>query len=280
MTISDTFTMAATYCEPDSGPGKALQILTHGVGFDRTYWDFPFNDYSYSYVEAALKDNYSTFAYDRLGVGQSSAPSDKPISEIQPWLEIESLHDLTVQLRNAVLPGVSAHYDKVFHVGHSFGSRLTYNLAASYPEGISDGIALTGFSHLSLLRVPGGPNDGTPLALLGPYFPMGANFINAHELPQFAEFPDGYVGFSNKRALHNDFFAPDNFDPAILAPTFEITQPMTVGELLTLNNPANVYSNFSGPVLFISGGRFGRFLPFSHAYMVSTQFLKLTQDLR
>lgn len=256
--------MAATYCEPDSGPGKALQILTHGVGFDRTYWDFGFHDYNYSYVEAALDENYSTFAYDRLGVGQSSAPSDEPIAEIQPWLEIESLYNLTVQLREAVLPGVSARYDKVFHVGHSFGSRLTYNLAAKYPEGVSDGLALTGFSHVSLLNV-----NGTPLGLVGPYFPMGANFINARTLAQFDGFPDGYVAFSNERALHNDFFAPGNFDPAILGPAFDATQPMTVGELLTLNNPANVNSTFGGPVFFISGGKLScGFIHFPHAFII------------
>lgn len=215
-------------------------------------------------MEAALDENYSTFAYDRLGVGQSSAPSDEPIAEIQPWLEIESLYNLTVQLREAVLPGIPARYDKVFHVGHSFGSRLTYNLAAKYPEGVSDGLALTGFSHVSLLNV-----NGTPLGLVGPYFPMGANFINARALAQFDGFPDGYVAFSNERALHNDFFAPGNFDPAILGPAFDATQPMTVGELLTLNNPANVNSTFGGPVFFISGGKLScGFIHFPHAFII------------
>ncbi|KAK7747561.1 hypothetical protein SLS62_009059 [Diatrype stigma] len=251
VTINGTFSMGATYCEPDTGPGKALQVLTHGVGFDRGYWDFPYHDYNYSYVSAALAANYSTFAYDRLGIGQSSAPSREPIAEIQPWLEIASLHALTLQLRAAALPGI-ARYAKIFHVGHSFGSRLTYNLAATYPEvgAVSDGIALTGFSHVSFLNV-----GGAPLGLEGPYFAMGANFAGARSLlPRFAAYPDGYVALADRQALHNDFFAPGNFDPEILAPAFEATQPITVGELLTLNNPGNVNSTFGGPVLLITGG--------------------------
>lgn len=29
------YKIKATYCEPDHGASKVLQILTHGVGFDR-----------------------------------------------------------------------------------------------------------------------------------------------------------------------------------------------------------------------------------------------------
>lgn len=34
-TVSGDYEIAATYCEPDTGPGKVLQLLTHGIGFDR-----------------------------------------------------------------------------------------------------------------------------------------------------------------------------------------------------------------------------------------------------
>ena len=42
-TIAGTYNIAATYCEPDNGPANVLQVLTHGIGFDRSYWDVPFN---------------------------------------------------------------------------------------------------------------------------------------------------------------------------------------------------------------------------------------------
>ena len=56
MNVSGSYCIAATHCTPDSGPGKALQILTHGIGFDRSYWDFPaVHGRNYSYVNAALE---------------------------------------------------------------------------------------------------------------------------------------------------------------------------------------------------------------------------------
>ncbi|ORY55857.1 Alpha/Beta hydrolase protein [Pseudomassariella vexata] len=248
-TMSSTYSIAATYCEPDAGPGKALQILTHGIGFDRSYWDFPTNDYNYSYVNAALAANYSTFTYDRLGTGQSYAPSNSPMTDIQPWPEISSLGALTSLIRSTALPGVSATYPKIFHIGHSFGSRITYNLAATYiseAEPISDGIVLTGFSHVTFLD---------PYRLVGPYFPFGCNFVQANTFPRFSTYPDGYLALGALSALQIDFFAPGNFDPDIVEAAFESTQPVAVGELLTLNNPGNVNSTFEGPVLVMTGER-------------------------
>ncbi|RYP03810.1 hypothetical protein DL765_010385 [Monosporascus sp. GIB2] len=94
---------------------------------------------------------YSASVYDRLGIGQSSAVGE-PWTEIRPRLEISSLHTLTAMLRDTTVSGIPASYDKIFQVGHSFGSRLTYNLAAPYAdEAISDGITLTGFSHATFL---------------------------------------------------------------------------------------------------------------------------------
>lgn len=36
-TVSGSYEIEATYCKPDSGSSKVLQILTHGIGFDRRY---------------------------------------------------------------------------------------------------------------------------------------------------------------------------------------------------------------------------------------------------
>ena len=45
-TISGSYNLAATYCTPDSGSGSIVQLLTHGIGFDRSYWNLPFNGYN------------------------------------------------------------------------------------------------------------------------------------------------------------------------------------------------------------------------------------------
>ena len=71
-TLEKTFNISAQYCEPDSGSSDTIQLLTHGVGFDKTYWDLEYGSYNYSYVNMALDAGYSTLAIDRLGIGNSS----------------------------------------------------------------------------------------------------------------------------------------------------------------------------------------------------------------
>ena len=53
------------------------------------YWDIPFNNYQYSYIDNALLHGYHTLSYDRLGIGNSS--HGEPKNEIQAFLEVASL---------------------------------------------------------------------------------------------------------------------------------------------------------------------------------------------
>lgn len=109
----------------------------------RRYWDLSFDDYEYSYTNVALKYGYSTLAIDRLGIGNSS--HGDPINEIQAPLELEALNAVTTKLRKGEIPEIKDEYKKVIHVGHSFGSVLSYWLSALYPDN-TDGLVLTGWS--------------------------------------------------------------------------------------------------------------------------------------
>ncbi|USP82614.1 alpha beta-hydrolase [Curvularia clavata] len=142
-TLEKTFNISAQYCEPDSGSSGTIQVLTHGVGFDKTYWDLEYDNYNYSYVNVALDAGYSTLAIDRLGIGNSS--HGDPFNEIQAQAELEALNSVTLQLRKGKIYGIDRSFDKVIHVGHSFGSILSYWLSSKYPEN-TDGLILTGFS--------------------------------------------------------------------------------------------------------------------------------------
>jgi len=237
--VSGKYTLAATYCEPDSGPGsKPLQLLTHGIGFDRSYWDLSADNYAYSYVNAALAAGYRVFSYDRLGIGHSSHGSD-PVNEIQSSLEIESLAALTRMLRSGSVPDLPTSFDKIVHVGHSFGSIQSYTLAQLYPD-LSDGLVLTGFSQ-------------NPSWV--PYFAIGSNFISVTTIPGLKESYDaGYFVPGDLSGLQFDFFAPGNFDPALLPFAYQTGQPVSVGELLTTLAGTGNSSTFAGPVLIITGG--------------------------
>ncbi|KAF2770817.1 hypothetical protein EJ03DRAFT_373395 [Teratosphaeria nubilosa] len=236
-TISGKYNIAATYCEPDSGPADTLQILTHGIGFDRSYWDLPANDYNYSYVKEAVDEyGYSTFTYDRLGIGMSS--HGEPVNEIQALLEVAALKELTLLLRAGGVSGISKAYAKTVHAGHSFGSEHTYALTAMYPN-ITDAIALTGFSQ-----------NGSFI----PYFGLGGNFLQNLN-SALTSYVDGYLAASDRSAVQTNFFAPGAFDPAILAIATSTGQPVTVGELLTIGGETGSVNHFPDPVLIITSGR-------------------------
>ena len=241
--VSGTYNIAATYCTPDEGPGKALQILTHGISFDRSYWDFPLFGYNYSYVNAALARGYSTFSYDRLGIGQSS--HGDPINEVQASLQEEALVYLTKELRGGCLPGVHNAYTKTFHVGHSFGSVQLFNLtsraAAAGVHDLSDGIALTGFSKSATFL---------------PYFLLGGNFVSVTSNPSLApSYGPGYFAAGDESAVQTNFFAPGQFDPVVLSALTQTGQPAAMGELLTIGEAAAGTSVYEGPVVVVTGGK-------------------------
>jgi pimeloyl-ACP methyl ester carboxylesterase len=237
VTVSGDYSIAATYCHPSSGPTEKLQILTHGVGFDRSYWDFSYEGTCYSYVRAALARGYSTFAFDRLGIGESS--HGEPVGEIQAALEIAVLESFTRSLRSGTLPGISKRFDKIVHVGHSFGAIQTYGLTAMNPD-ISDAIVLQGFTQI-------------PDYL--PSFLVGANFVEARSQPALADYPAGYLASGDVSAVQTNFFAPGQFDPRVLAAAAASSKPVTVGELLTIGGPVSVPNSYEGPVLFVIGDR-------------------------
>lgn len=236
-TVTGDYKLAATYCEAQepSAP-DALQILTHGVGFDRSYWDYPYNDFNYSYVRDAVEHGYSTLTWDRLGVGESS--HGDPVNEIQIFLEIAALKALTELARAGNLPKVSRRFSKISHVGHSFGSAMTYGLTALYPN-ISDAIVLTGFSQVPQYMA---------------YFALGGNFVPVNESKSLADkYAPGYVAPKSSVGVHINFFGPDNFDSGLLESAYRNGQPAAVGELLTVGSVPKT-SNFAGRVMIITGG--------------------------
>ncbi|KPI43771.1 uncharacterized protein AB675_6439 [Cyphellophora attinorum] len=239
-TVNGTYNISATYCTPTGPSRNAIQILTHGIGFDRAYWDLPYNGYNYSYVISALSAGYATLTYDRLGIGCSS--HGDPISEIQIFLEVEALAALTELVRTPYGlydHGISENYQHVIHAGHSFGAIMTYALASTYPES-SDAIILQGFS-----------TDPTWI----PFFMLGGEFVTVQSTPLSSQYPPGYLVSGSKSAVQTNFFAPNDFDPAILDYIVNVVgQPVAMGELLSIGGVGGP-SGYKGPVLVITGER-------------------------
>ncbi|PHH77390.1 hypothetical protein CDD80_667 [Ophiocordyceps camponoti-rufipedis] len=219
-TQTKTYRLAATYCSPDSGPGKALQILTHGLGFDKAYWDWdagPSNGgHRYSYVDHALSRGYATLSWDRVGFSGSSRGD--PIDEIQLFLELDALAALTNWVRRGGLPGGQHQSSKIVLVGHSFGSALTTMVASQYP-GLADGIVLTGFSQVYNFL---------------PTYILASDFISVRSRPWLSSYPEGYVVSQSAVGVQTDYFGPHNFDPVIMYQATARRVPIALGELMTL----------------------------------------------
>ena len=173
-------------------------------------------------------------------------------------------------LRNGTIPQVNHSFEKVLHVGHSFGSAQTYALTAMYPT-ISDGIVLTGFSmNSSFVGYFAAGNDLVQANLNQPI--RFGNSSTASSIQQalqelsltdyFASpnanvnqglnYPRGYLVNSNVNALQYLFLKPGHFDTEIAYFGEQGKQPVTVGEVLTLGS-LPMMNPFKGPVLVITG---------------------------
>lgn len=129
-------TISATLCVPAtwSASGRQVDVLVHGGSYNRSYWNWPQGDGKYSYVRRALADGRATFAYDRLGVGESSRP---PSTRVSVGTDAYVLHQL--------VRGLRADYPTINVVTHSIGGLVGIEEAARF--GDIDRLVVTGMLH-------------------------------------------------------------------------------------------------------------------------------------
>ncbi|CZT50457.1 uncharacterized protein RSE6_11442 [Rhynchosporium secalis] len=233
--ISGTYSISSKLCYPvgKSPNASAIQFLTHGVGFDKSYWDFYSS--AYSYVDAAALAGHTTFSYDRLGIGASEHPD--PIQVVQAALEVNIAQSLIESLKSGAI--ASTKFEKVIGVGHSLGSELTNAITSQYPTSLSAAV-LTGFST----DVKGQP-----------VFFAGLDLTIARET-SFLRFPllnNGYVVSNNIAGNQFAFFRLPNFDPAVLVASEATKQTFTIGELFTNSEFVSPAEEFTGAVLVVNG---------------------------
>ncbi|KAM0722519.1 hypothetical protein Q7P37_001960 [Cladosporium fusiforme] len=231
--VGGTWNISATLCTPSVGAEpKVVQLLTHGVGFDKSYWDF---GWEYSYVDIAAKYGYATFLYDRLGVGLSDKPD--PINVIQAPLQVEIAKALATSLRDGKF--TTKKFSKVVGVGHSFGSIITQAITQQYPE-VLDAAILTGFST----DLSGQPTFLQALNL------EKANW-NQHE--RFGLLNDGFLISSTVISNQIGFFKWPGFSEAVLAEVEAVKQTTTFGELNSLGGTGGPASEYNKPVAVVNG---------------------------
>jgi len=142
--ITASYKIFATLCQPASKKfrSKTVLIATHGLNFDRTYWNPDLNKAKYSFVDWAVSRGYSVLYYDRLGVGLSSRVSGY-VAQLSNQVAI--LAEISRVVKEGRYVGDLGKPEAVVLVGHSFGSAVSLNTVAQYPS-LVDGVVLTGFS--------------------------------------------------------------------------------------------------------------------------------------
>ncbi|EIN11666.1 alpha/beta-hydrolase [Punctularia strigosozonata HHB-11173 SS5] len=236
-TIHDTYDISVRFCEPTAAVKKStVQVLTHGIGFDKIYWDFPLHPELYSYVDVATDIfGYSTLSYDRISTGNSTHPD--PYNVVQIGVELEILNTLTTMVRAGKLFN-TGHIASVVHIGHSYGSVLSYELAAQHPSN-TDGLVLTGFSQPP-------PTFPSKTARSNHATLWGKNGLNLDP---------GYLTWNDVYANIIDFFYPPTSTRDVQEFAEANKQPFPVGELLTIVAAPLPATGFTGPAMIVTGNQ-------------------------
>jgi pimeloyl-ACP methyl ester carboxylesterase len=203
-------TMWGELCYDGSREPDTVQLLVHGASYNHLYWNFPYGNGYYSYVDAATAAGYATFDIDRIGAGNSSHP---PSADISLTSEAVSLHDAVTALRTGTVDGHAFRH--VIMVGHSIGSLEAWIEAATYQD--VDAVIITGALHAL------NPNL---LAL------VGADVYPAVDDPKFANsgLDDGYLT-TVPGTRESVFYDAATADPSVVAVDEATKDTSTVGEL-------------------------------------------------
>lgn len=239
-----TYNITATYCPStaaNASTNAPLQILIHGIGFDKSYWDFTNGT---SYVRQARAAGYDTLAFDRLGCGSSSKPDGR--MQVQTATQVDIARAITQQARLGLLPGVNKTYNTTVHVGHSYGSIITTGLVSLYPN-ITQGIVLTGYS-INSTWLPQTIASWNPKSINADAPTRFGNTTNTYLNNTYLTWSDIY---NNQLA----FFKFPYYNESILTAGEAAKQPVTYGEIITLGSaPGNLPSpNYRGLVHVVNG---------------------------
>ncbi|KAL7904240.1 Alpha/Beta hydrolase protein [Trichoderma velutinum] len=236
-TQTNTYTISGTFCAPsDSKVQKkdTVLLLTHGLGFDRSYWDPEVHPEEYSFVNYAIAQGYSTFSYDRLGVGASSVVSGYTN---QASIQMAILQSLAKSIRSGNYSTSGKAPKKLVLVGHSFGSALSAGALTAEPD-LADGVA--GYSYAGFN--PGGFVQAAGLRIADKQHPV-----------KWRQLDNGYITTADLYANINVFFKAPDFDQAFAAYSDSIKQPLAINELISMSLLPTKPTNFKGAAIVIAG---------------------------
>jgi pimeloyl-ACP methyl ester carboxylesterase len=214
-----------------------VQVLIPGATYNHLYWDFPYGNGYYSYVDAATAAGYATFDIDPIGQGNSSHP---PSADVTLTAEAVALHDAIAALRSGAVDGHA--FSSVITVGHSIGSVDAWLEAADYQD--VNAVIVTGALH----------------ALSPDISELESDLYPAAFDPKFAgsDLDTGYLT-TEPGTRGSIFYDPATENPAVVAVDEAnkdtVTVPVLAGATSMLELPASQQPSdqISVPVLVVVG---------------------------
>ncbi|PRP88900.1 hypothetical protein PROFUN_00368 [Planoprotostelium fungivorum] len=226
------YSIAVKLCAPsydlNAVERRMVHILVHGIGFDKSYWDF---EDQYSYIDQAGARGEWTFSFDRLATGNSSYPD--AVSDVQSPTEVSILSVLINHLRTGYF---GVRFNHVVGVGHSYGSLLINGLLKQEASAL-DAVVMTGYTAETMYSNMG-------LASL--------DLVLANSTSRFAGLTNGYFVPENTIGVQQSFYTWPNFETSILNASTQNAQPVSLGTFFTMGSLLGATS-YTSPVLVLNG---------------------------
>ena len=215
-----------------------VEMLVSGLTYDQNYFNVALQPKTYSYVYSATSHGYSTFNYDRLGVGRSDhPPAEKLTLQSHAYMASQIVH----MLRTGAIGGRA--FTTVVGVGHSFGAAVLQYLAgtATVAAAAPDYLMLASF--LFSTYTPG-------------LIQLGNSFYTATSDPAFASsgLPSGYIT-TRPNTRGTNFYHAAGSDPLMISRDEATKQTATLSERSSLAaaRDMTVTLNVRVPVLITVG---------------------------
>lgn len=117
-TVSDSFTINGLYCKPLLAKSNKLQLLVHGLTYNKDYWVGLGFGNLYNWHTFANLHGYATLAVDRVGHGSNPQRPD-PFNVVQGPVHIETLHQIIDQIRSSTTNPLGRTFDRIGYVRSS-----------------------------------------------------------------------------------------------------------------------------------------------------------------
>ena len=228
-------------CNPASGPGSTVQLLIPGATYGHIYWDFPYEQQTYSYVDSMNAAGYSTFDIDRIGTGLSSHPN---LSLVNVTFQTNAyvVHEIVQDLRGGQIG--SQPFSQVLLVGHSLGSAVVWLEAGTYHD--VDGVIITGLLHLL--------NADGIAHLFATLYPAALD-------QRFAGAGYNLTGYltTEPGTREGDFYNASDVDPNVVATDEATKETVTSGEIASYAPllADGISAQITVPVLLVVGQQDG-----------------------